>query len=629
MSVQQKILAACLGFVAIIALLGGLAQQQAAQMGKLAVDIYDHAFNGMAYVDQTQEEFLRFAANHQSPGTTLGDPAARAGIKKVLDRLDVALERAASDRTHAAGEQVELLLQALPNAPANELPGQMKQVDRAITKLVRKFAADGLEARDDADALAAKSFRLVLMEIGVSVCLALAIGWVVGRSLSRPLKQIVAIIDRLAAGDLAAQAELRLIRRRDEIGAVARAAAVFQTAMQQNVSAQKEHENLRQQGETEKLQALRSAADNIERETTEVASRSEQSGTNLVNHAKELAESAARVLASVTSATEASEAALHRSEIMAAAGEELAASSREISSQIGNTATEIASVARSGERARELIGRLAGAVGQIGSIAKLIGEIAGRTNLLALNATIEAARAGEAGRGFAVVANEVKSLATQTAQSTAEIARNATEIRHATQAAVDVVNDMVERVVSIERITQAVASAAEQQTAATGEIAQNVAATADAMRVVSTYIGSVSDEARRTGTAVDEMHGLADTIGQQISELRSVMVRIVRTSSDAVDRRQSARVIMNRPAVIIHSGQQISATCIDLSEGGTRIVAAEPLHEGSQVVLRLAGLPDLPGTVVDNGPEVSLRFPWTPEDAPVALRDMLRPRAAA
>ena len=62
MSVQRKILVACLGFVAIILLLGGLAHQQALKWSRLVIGIYDHAFIGMSYVDQTQEEFLRLLA---------------------------------------------------------------------------------------------------------------------------------------------------------------------------------------------------------------------------------------------------------------------------------------------------------------------------------------------------------------------------------------------------------------------------------------------------------------------------------------------------------------------------------------------------------------------------------------
>jgi len=64
---------------------------------------------------------------------------------------------------------------------------------------------------------------------------------------------------------------------------------------------------------------------------------------------------------------------------------------------------------------------LGGALAKVTGFAEIIGGIATQTNLLALNATIEAARAGDAGRGFAVVAAEVKALASQTAEATAQI----------------------------------------------------------------------------------------------------------------------------------------------------------------------------------------------------------------
>ena len=513
MSVQSKILAACLVFVAIIAMVGGLAQQQAAQMGHLAIGIYDHAFMGMSYVDQAQEEFLRLEARPRDPGATL---AGSAELTKVLQVLDVALDRAASDRTRDAAKQMRAMLAALSDVPASELTERMTQADRALTKLVKKFGADGLETRDDADELATHSTRLVLIQIGVAVAIALGVGFLIGRNLSRPLVQLVRFINSLAAGELGHEVPRKLAARRDEIGALARAAAVFREAMRKNAAADGERERLREQNEAEKMEALRGAADNMERETTHVAERSAESAGVLSTRADELASSSERMQLSVNSATGASSDALRSCEVVAAAGEELSASAHEIAGQITNAATEIASTARAGERARTMIDQLSTSMTRVGAVARLIGDIAKRTNLLALNATIEAARAGEAGRGFAVVASEVKTLATQTAQSTEEISRSVTAIQLATHDVVSVVGEMVERVAAIERIAQAVAEGAEQQTLATGEIARSVVGTVEAMRVVSGQISSVSAEALSNGAAVAEMRSVARAVGPDL-----------------------------------------------------------------------------------------------------------------
>jgi methyl-accepting chemotaxis protein len=107
--------------------------------------------------------------------------------------------------------------------------------------------------------------------------------------------------------------------------------------------------------------------------------------------------------------------------------------------------------------AKEVAADLASSTAKIEDMSNVIKKIAGQTNLLALNASIEAARVGEAGRGFAVVAEEVKKLANQSTEATADIQSNVESVKTAS----------VQTVTTIDRIwevMQAQASAASGDT---------------------------------------------------------------------------------------------------------------------------------------------------------------------
>jgi len=127
---------------------------------------------------------------------------------------------------------------------------------------------------------------------------------------------------------------------------------------------------------------------------------------------------------------------------------------------------------------------LSGHAQAIESILDLIRDIAGQTNLLALNATIEAARAGDAGRGFAVVAQEVKSLASQTARATDDIAGKIAAIQSASRQTLDVngtIRDIVGEVqVSAQRIREAMEAQALTVNMITAAV-DETALTADSM----------------------------------------------------------------------------------------------------------------------------------------------------
>jgi methyl-accepting chemotaxis protein len=154
-------------------------------------------------------------------------------------------------------------------------------------------------------------------------------------------------------------------------------------------------------------------------------------------------------------------------------------------------------------------------------VVDLIQVIASQTNLLALNATIEAARAGEAGRGFAVVASEVKNLANQTANATDEIRTQIANMQQVTTSAVGAIRSIGLTIGEINEVSTAIASAVEQQGAATREIARNIQHAAGGTSEVSSNIVGVSSATAEAGSAASEVLDASSALRRQAELLRS------------------------------------------------------------------------------------------------------------
>ncbi|HYE48512.1 MAG TPA: methyl-accepting chemotaxis protein, partial [Azospirillaceae bacterium] len=172
------------------------------------------------------------------------------------------------------------------------------------------------------------------------------------------------------------------------------------------------------------------------------------------------------------------------------------------------------------------LGGLKGAFANVHKVARAIEAIAAQTNLLALNATIEAARAGEAGRGFAVVATEVKTLAKQTTDATAEVSRTLEALDAATAKLMALSGAATRRASTVEGGTVAIGDVLDGLGNAISEIEAQVARIAAATRdgetrfakvrdTVSEMAEGVADAGRNLDTArnrVGNMVGLGETL---------------------------------------------------------------------------------------------------------------------
>ena len=214
-------------------------------------------------------------------------------------------------------------------------------------------------------------------------------------------------------------------------------------------------------------------------------------------------------------------------ETVAAAAEQLSASIREIAKNAADASRVATLAADVAATTNAQVARLGSSSEEIGKVVKVITQIAQQTNLLALNATIEAARAGEAGKGFAVVASEVKDLARETAIATEDIGAKIGAIQSDTDGAVAAIGQIGDIVAQINDLQATIASAVEEQTATTNEIARSVSSAARGASEITGNISSVAQVARSTSAGTAATTRSAAELASMAANLRELVGRFV------------------------------------------------------------------------------------------------------
>ncbi|PAU89590.1 methyl-accepting chemotaxis protein [Pseudomonas sp. WN033] len=321
----------------------------------------------------------------------------------------------------------------------------------------------------------------------------------------RTLKKLSVLMGQVARGDMTVQVE---VDSRDELGALA---AEF------NDSIGRIRELIRQVGQTSnQVQQQSEQVESISAESSQAVaaqrSQIEQVATAMNEMAATSQEVARSAALAVNNAEQVNTETLNGRQRVEASVDGIEKLAREIENSVN------------------VINRLADDSASISRVLDVIKGVAEQTNLLALNAAIEAARAGEQGRGFAVVADEVRTLARRTQESTEEIEQMIVRLQDGVGAAVkamgashsmtgeavdaslqvqQALGNILAAVTQIVDQSQQIAAAAEQQTAVSHDIDQNIV--------------EINHAGERTAEGARQAEQSSNRMGQLVQELQRIV----------------------------------------------------------------------------------------------------------
>ena len=389
-------------------------------------------------------------------------------------------------------ERLPIMEQALDDL-INSVDGEMVVVEKSAQDLTNRMG-------------------VVLIVFAVAALLvAIFMVATITASITKPIQVSLSYLKDMSMGDFSILPARDLIDRADEMGDIGKSISVLLGSLKNSIGQVRDGVGTIASASTE-LSAvssqMTSSASEASARSNGVASAAEEMSANTFSVAAGI-EQAVTNLRSVATATE---------EMTATIGE-IAGNSekaRRITGEAVSQADQISAAVRSlGQSAQD-----------IGKVTETITSISNQTNLLALNATIEAARAGAAGKGFAVVATEIKELAKQTAAATEDIKVKISGIQNSTANTVDDIEKVMKVIHDISDIVTTIATAIEEQSVVTKDIAGNISQAtrgvdeaSDRVSQTSTVAQSVAQDIAAVNVAGNDIARGSHQVQESASEL--------------------------------------------------------------------------------------------------------------